>query len=118
MNENLIFVQSLLPYVQLAVSIGTLIGMLYAFKKFLNAPQNTLEQRVAALEVKVAEHETSLNASHDKHRESKRIDSLIINSLIALIEFETDYCLKHGGEDISPGLLEAKKKLYEFLAEN
>ncbi len=110
-------IQFVLPYFQSAVSIGTLVGMIWALKKFINKPQDTLEQRVTMLEVQVKEHETSLNASHDKHRETKRTDSLIINSLIALIEFETDYCLKHGGESISPGLLEAKKKLYEFLSE-
>jgi hypothetical protein len=65
----------------------------------------------------VKEHDNSLNNSHEKLRDEKKTDSLIINSLIALIEFETDYCLKHGGEIISPGLLDAKKKLYEFLSE-
>jgi len=110
-------VQDILPYFQLIVSCGTFLGMLYALKKFIDKPHDDLEKRVSMLEVKMKDHENSLNNSHEKLRNEKRTDSLIINSLIALIEFETDYCLKHGGENISPGLIEAKKKLYEFLAE-
>jgi hypothetical protein len=110
-------VQTVLPYFQLMVSCGTFLGMLFALKKFIDKPHDDLEHRVSMLEAKVKEHDNSLNNSHEKLRDEKRTDSLIINSLIALIEFETDYCLKHGDETISPGLLEAKKKLYEFLAE-
>lgn len=110
-------VQTVLPYFQLLVTCGTFLGMLYALKKFVDKPHDSLEQRVSILEVKFKEHDNSLNSSHEKLRDEKRTDSLIITSLIALIEFETDYCLKHGGESISPGLLDAKKKLYEFLSE-
>lgn len=107
----------LLPYLQLAVAMGTFAGMLYALKKFTSAPHDTLEKRVSALEVRVDKQETSLNESHNRHRDEKKIDSLIITSLIALIEFEADYCVHHGGEEISDGLNEARKKLYAFLAE-
>ena len=117
MGEMSMNVQTILPYIQLLVSCGTFLGMLYALKRFIDKPHDDLVKRVTALEVKIKEHDNSLNNSHEKIRDEKKVDSLIINSIVALIEFEADYCIRHGGENISPGLLEAKKKLYNFLSE-
>lgn len=109
-------VQDVLPYCQLAVSVGTLIGLLYAFYKFTRRPQDSLEQRVSELEVKTKKHDEALHLGNDKFRELKEASTLIITSLIALIEFEMDYCMHHGDENISDGLMEAKSELYRYLA--
>lgn len=109
-------VQALLPYIQLALNTCSLIAILFAFYKFTRKPQDTLEQRVTALEVKQREHDEALHHGNDRFRELKEASTLIITSLIALIEFEMDYCMHHGDENISDGLMEAKNELYHYLA--
>ena len=44
-------IANILPIFQLLVSVCTLLGMLYAFKKFIDKPHETLENRITALEV-------------------------------------------------------------------
>ena len=110
-------VQALLPYIQLALNTCSLIAILFAFYKFTRKPQDTLEQRVTALEVKQEEIEDSLKLGNDKFRELKNASTLIVTSIIALIEFEMDYCMHHGDEKISDDLKKAKDNLYSFLAE-
>lgn len=110
-------VQGLLPMFQLAVTCGNLIIMLYALSRFLKKPQDALEDRVTKLEVKQEEIEDSLKLGNDKFRELKNASTLIVTSIIALIEFEMDYCMHHGDEKISDDLKKAKDNLYSFLAE-
>jgi hypothetical protein len=110
-------IKDVLSLFQLAVTCGNLIIMLYALSKFLKKPQNDLEDRVTVLEVKSREHDEALHLGNDRFREQKKADALIINSLVALIEFEVDYCMHHGDERISPRLDKAKTDLQEYLAE-
>ena len=57
MGEMSMNVQTILPYVQLLVSCGTFLGMLYALKRFIDKPHDDLVKRVTALEVKIKEHD-------------------------------------------------------------
>lgn len=102
---------------QTLLTFGNLCIMVYAFSKFLSKPHDSLEERVDLLEIKIKEHDEILNANVDKYKEQKKTDSLIINSLVALIEFEVDYCMHHGDEKISPRLDKAKNDLQNYLAE-
>ncbi len=110
-------ITNILPYFQLAATCGTLIAMIYALSKFVKRPQEDLEDRVTKLEVKQEEIEDSLKMGNDKFRELKNASTLIVTSIIALIEFEMDYCMHHGDEKISDDLKKAKDNLYSFLAE-
>lgn len=94
-----------------------IIVIAYGFYRFMGKPHSDLEERVKTLEVKVKEHDNSLNQGKDNFREQKKTDALIITSLVALIEFETDYCMHHGDERISPRLEESKNNLQSYLAE-
>lgn len=110
-------ITSVLPYFQLAATCGTLIAMIYALTKFVKKPQEDLEDRVTKLEVKQEEMEDSLKQGNDRFRSLKDTNTLIVTSIIALIEFEVDYCMHHGDEKISVKLEESKNDLYKFLAE-
>lgn len=117
-------VKDFLTILQTFTTFGTLCMMLYGLKLFLRKPQDSLVQRVTELEVKVKEHEDSLNSGNDRFREQndrfreqKKTNALIINSLVALIEFEVDYCIHHGDEKISPRLDKTKIDLQSYLAE-
>lgn len=105
------------PYFQLALNICNLIIILFGFYKFMGKPHSSLENRVTTLEVKMKEHEESLHQGNDRFKNQKKTDALIINSLVALIEFEVDYCMHHGDERISPRLDKAKNDLQSYLAE-
>ena len=110
-------VTNIQPYFQLALNICNLIALAYCFYRFTKKPHDSLEQRVTILEVKTKEHEDALHQGNDKFRELKRASTLIVTSIIALIEFEVDYCSHHGDEKISESLNDAKNDLYKFLAE-
>ena len=110
-------IQNILPYFQLAATCGTLIAMIYALFKFTKKPQEALEDRITKLEVKQEEIEDSLKHGNDKFRDLKKAITLIITSIVALIEFEADYCSHHDNEKISDDLKKAKDNLYSFLAE-
>ena len=103
-------------YMDAILKFANIIILAYAAYRFTRKPQDTLEQRVTALEVRQKEHEDALHQGNDRFREFKEGSTLIITSLIALIEFEMDYCVHHGGETISEGLMEAKNELYHYLA--
>lgn len=105
------------PYVQLALNVCNLLGLGYVFYKFTRRPQDSLEERVTVLEVKSKEHDNALHQGNDKFRELKQASTLIVTSMIALIEFEVDYCMHHGDEKISAKLESSKERLYQFLAE-
>lgn len=103
-------------YMDAILNFANIIILAYAAYRFTRKPQDTLEQRVTALELKQREHDEALHHGNDKFRELKEASTLIITSLIALIEFEMDYCMHHGDENISDGLMEAKNELYHYLA--
>ena len=99
------------------LQVAQMVTILYAVYKFSRKPHDSLEQRVTNLEVKVNEIEDSLKQGNDKFRELKKASTLIVNSIIALIEFEVDYCMHHGDEKISDKLEQSKNALYNFLTE-
>jgi len=110
-------IETILPVVQLAVLCANLMTMLYALSKVARRPHNELEQRIIALEAKTNQIEEALHKGNDKFRELKNASTLIVTSVVALIEFEIDYCMHHGDEKISESLNEAKRNLYQYLAE-
>lgn len=107
--------QAVMGIMQLVLTFGNLCIMFYAFSKFLNKPHDTLEQRVTNLEVKVDEIGDSLKQGNDRFRELNTTTEVLINSTLALIEFEIQYCYTEG-KPVSNGLEKAKNDLNRFLA--
>lgn len=109
------YVQVVLVILQTILAFGNVCIMLYAFSKVLSKPHDTLEERIHTLEVKVDEMEDSLKQGNDRFREQSTTNEVIINSVLALIEFEMQCCIiEH--KTMSPGLEEAKKDLNRFLS--
>lgn len=109
--------QIILTVLQMILAFGNICIMAYAFSRFLASPHDTLEQRLNNLEEKIEDIEDSLKQGNERFNDLKNANTLIVTSIIALIEFEVDYCTHHGDEKISDDLKAAKDKLYNFLTE-
>lgn len=101
--------------IQLILSVGQLAVMGYALTRFIAKPHNDLNTRVTKLEVRVDDVEESLKHGNDKFREQSKTNEIIIHSVLALIEFEMQYCLTEHKE-MSSGLTKAKEDLHNFLS--
>lgn len=106
---------SMLPYLQTALAMCNIIIIAYGFFKFLNKPHDTLEGRVAALEVKQKDTEQALRQGNDRFRDQSSTNEVIQKSLLALIEFEIQYCTAEG-KGISKDLERARDELHSYLA--
>lgn len=105
----------LLPYVQLLVQLGTLGGMIYAFKLFLSKPHDTLEKRVTTAEVEIKDIKASLLQGNDKFRKQDDTNEMFISCMLAFIDFEIAYC-HHTNYEYSEDLEKAKTILQHYLA--
>jgi hypothetical protein len=111
----MIALKDTLTILQLIVTSGTFIGMIYALYKFTRRPQDALSDRVTTLEVKVGEVEDSLKMGNDKFRSQHEVNEVLLRSLLALIEFEIQYCITEK-KPISDDLKKAKDDLHTFLS--
>ena len=100
---------------QLVLTLFNIIIILYGFYIFLTKPRTTLEKRVQALEVKLAEAEKSLLQGNDRFRSQDEALEVLIRSTLALIEFEVQYCLTEN-KQISDDLKKVKEDLHIFLS--
>lgn len=100
---------------QLILALFNIIIILYGFYIFLTKPRTTLEKRVQALELKMAETEKSLLQGNDRFRSQDEALEVLIRSTLALIEFEVQYCLTEN-KQISDDLKKVKEDLHIFLA--
>lgn len=100
---------------QLILALFNIIILLYGFYIFLTKPRTTLEKRVQALEVKMAEAEKSLLQGNDRFRSQDEALEVLIRSTLALIEFEVQYCLTEN-KQISDDLKKVKEDLHIFLS--
>lgn len=114
-GEKMNNIQITLSIMQMVLAFGNISIMIYAFSKFLSKPHDTLEQRVHNLEVKLDEVLDSLKQGNDRFREQTTTNEVIINSVLALIEFEMQYCITEH-KTMSSGLEDAKKDLNKFLS--
>lgn len=104
-----------LPWAQLILTTINIIVMAYAFLKFLKKPRDTIEQRLGVLEVEVKEIKVSLLQGNDRFREQDDTNEVLIHSVLALIEFEIQYCLTEH-KDLSRDLERAKEDLHNYLS--
>lgn len=110
-------IKEILTMVQLAVSICTLIGMFYAFKKFIDKPHDTLEERVNILELKQKETDQKLHQGNDRFKRQDDTNEVFINCMLAFIDFELSYC-SHTDYKYTEDLDKAKDTLRKHLARN
>ena len=99
----------------LLISSGTLCTMVYGVVKFLSRPRDTMEKRMTAMEAWRGEVDLSLKKGNDKFREQDLANEILLKSILALVEFEIQYCLTEG-KNISKDLEKVKDELHGFLA--
>lgn len=107
--------QITLTVLSLFISLCTVGTLIYGFGKFLAKPHDTLEQRVAVLELKAEEINRSLDKGNDKFRNQETTNEVLIHSTLALIEFEIQYCLTEK-KPMSKDLEKAREDLHHYLA--
>ena len=81
----------------------------------MNKPHDTLEDRVNAHDVEIKEIKSSLLQGNDRFREQDDTNEVLIHSVLALIEFEIQYCLTEHKEP-SKDLERAKDDLHSYLS--
>lgn len=108
-------ITTILPIFQLILTFGNICVLAYALFKFLNKPHDTLEDRVNAHEVEIADIKKSLLQGNDRFREQEDTNEVLIHSVLALIEFEIQYCLTEHKEP-SRDLERAKEDLHSYLS--
>lgn len=111
MNET---VQFWVTVLQSLITFGTFCTMVYTFKKFLDKPRDTLEERVAVLESKQKDTEERLERGNKRFDAQDDTNEVILHSVLALIEYEIQYCLTEG-KPISTDLDKVKNDLHTFL---
>ena len=102
-------------YFDLFIKLAQIITLVYAAYKFTRKPHDTLESRIAAIEVKLSEIERSLHQGNDRFREQEDTNEILLRCTFALLEFEVHYC-ETEQKPISKNLEKAKDDLHDFLA--
>lgn len=114
--------QIMMQISQFILTLCNLAIMAAIFKNFLNKPRNetkeqlkAMEERIIALEVGQKDMKQSLYLGNDKFRDQKEINEIILNSIIALIEFNIESCILQQ-QNPSEELKKAKANLNAFFA--
>lgn len=100
----------------LALTILNIIDKAITLKKNADAPQKLLEERVKVLEVKIDEHERSLQSGRDEFREQRETNEVMQTCMLALIDFELSYCSHTNYSEDVTDLMNAKDTLRRHLA--
>ena len=108
-------IQIVSSVVCLLLSCGNLGVLIYGFSKFLTKPRDTMEQKIAEIEIRLKEAELKLNKSNERYKEQDDTNEVLFSSLLALIEFEIQY-LAMENKPINDDLKLAKNKLHSYLS--
>ncbi len=109
------WLQLILMIFQLLVAICTFIGMMYAFKLFLARPKESVEARLLVVEKTVEDLKKSLLQGNDRFRKQDDTNEIILHSILALIDFEIQYCITEK-VTMTDDLKHAKEDLQKFLS--
>ena len=104
-------------HMQVFLQFANVCIILFGFYKFMGKPHSSLEQRVKDLEKRMDETEKSLKAGNKRFNGTERGLTIIMKSIIALIEWEFQYCSDEH-KIPSDSLKKAKTDLNEYLAES
>lgn len=102
-------------YVDWFLKLAQIVTILYAAYKFTRKPHDSLDSRLTAVEVKLAEHEHSLHQGNDRFKQQDDTNEILTRCTFALLEFEVHYC-ETEQKPISKNLEKAKDDLHDFLA--
>lgn len=105
----------LLKILQVLLSLFNICVLLYAFKRFLSAPRDSLSSRVIVLETEVKELKEAQFRNSDKFKAQDATNEVLIRSSLALISFEMQYCLTEN-KPVSKDLEKAKEDLNNYLS--
>lgn len=108
-------IKDILTALQLVLTGGNIIILIYALIKFLSKPHNTLESRIVALEVKQTEIISQLQSGNDRFKKQDDTNEVFINCMLAFIDFELSYC-SHTDYKYTEDLDKAKDTLRKHLA--
>ena len=97
------------------LQLGQIVALFYAGYKFTRKPHDTLESRVKALEEQNKDLQIEILKRDERIKEIEELCGVIIRSVIALIEFEMQYCLTED-KPVSKGLEKAKESLDDYFA--
>lgn len=100
----------------LILTVLNIIDKAISMKGKADAPIKSLEDRVKILEVRLDEHERSLQDGRDVFREQRESNEVMQSCMLALIDFELSYVSRTDyAEDITD-LVNAKNTLRKHLA--
>lgn len=101
--------------INLILDIAQLCAVLYALYKFTRKPHDSHNDRITALETEIKNIKENMDNEKEKRINLEKAVQMALHSILALIEFEMQYCISEH-KDMSDGLKEAKKDLHEFLS--
>lgn len=102
------FINSIITIFQLIISFGTVCTLLYAFTKFTQRPQETQDERIAALEARVNKLEEQTEDTHLHIANIDKGNKVIQQAMLAML----DHAI--GNED-QDNIKKARKDLFEYL---
>lgn len=101
--------------------LGAILTILNIIDKYIglkdksDTPFKSLVGRVEEHEVRIGKIESSLFLGNDRFREQEATNEVLLRSILALVEFEIQYCLTEN-KPISKDLERAKEDLHAFLS--
>ena len=119
-------VSFLMQYMDLILKFANIVIIGYAAYRFTKRPNDSLQERVTALEDKVEKLENGvdlrqkdieqqLRQGNDRFRSISNVLEVLLTCTLALINFEVHYC-ESEHKDISEDLEDARKILNKMLA--
>jgi hypothetical protein len=97
------------------LTVLNIIDKSNALKVMKETPFKTLSDKVEGHEVRIGKIESSLFLGNDRFREQEATNEVLLRSILALVEFEIQYCITEG-KPISKDLEKAKDDLHGFLS--
>lgn len=114
-------IQNLSDWMGLFLQFANICVILWAFRKFLSKPHDTMderqkliEKRVDSQELKILEIEKSLLQGNDKFREQARTNNAFQSVMLSFVNFEIAYCM-HTDYKFTDELLKAKNTLENYI---
>lgn len=97
------------------LTILNIIDKYIALKDKSDTPFKSLAGKVEEHEVRIGKIESSLFLGNDRFREQDNMNEILLRSLLALIEYEIQYCITEN-KPITKELEKAKDDLHGFLS--
>lgn len=97
------------------LTIMNIIDKYIALKDKSDSPFKSLAGKVEEHEVRIGKIESSLFLGNDRFREQEATNEVLLRSILALVEFEIQYCITEN-KPISKDLEKAKDDLHAFLS--